>query len=138
MTGPLTDRLKPCYDEWIRTKGASAETWMDLIADPFEFRSLAMGDDHGATFTAPKSRRDEVRGYFDGLAAEWEMLEFRVDRYVEQGDTVCAIGWNAWRNRKTGKSFESPKVDIWRFEGGKAVAFMEFYDTAKIYAAATG
>ena len=123
MAGPLTDRLEPCYEAWISTRGASADQWMDLIADPFEFRSLAMGDDQGAAFTAPKSRKEEVRTYFEGLPAEWEMIKFRIERYVELEDTVCATGWNAWCNRRTGKSFESPKVDIWRFEGDKAVAF---------------
>jgi ketosteroid isomerase-like protein len=32
---------------------------------------------------------------------------------------------------------DSPKIDIWRFRDGKAVAFEEFYDTARVFAAAT-
>ncbi len=137
MPGILSERLKACYDAWISTKGQSSDTWMAILEDEIEFRSLAMGEERGAAFTAPKSRRDDIRAYFDGLSAEWEMIEFRIDHFIEDGDMVCAVGWNAWRNKATGKTFESPKVDIWRFSGDKAVAFSEFYDTARIYAAAT-
>jgi ketosteroid isomerase-like protein len=28
-----------------------------------------------------------------------------------------------------------PKVDIWRFRNGKAIAFHEFYDTAQVASA---
>lgn len=137
MAGPLTNRLKACYDKWIETKGHSSEAWMAILEDEIVFRSLAMGEARGAAFTAPKSRRDEIQSYFDGLRAEWEMIDFRIDHYIEDGDMVAAVGWNAWRNKATGKIFESPKVDVWRFKGDKVVAFSEFYDTAKIFAAAT-
>jgi hypothetical protein len=137
MAGPLSDRLKACYDQWIETRGRSSETWMAILDDRIEFRSIAMGDPHGAAFTGPRSERSEIKSYFDGLLAEWEMVDFRIDHYIEDGDMVAAVGWNAWRNKATGKLFESPKVDIWRFEGDKVVAFSEFYDTAKIFAAAT-
>ena len=132
MAGPLSDRLKACYDEWIETKGQSTDTWMAI-----EFRSLAMGAAHGAAFTGPRSERSEIKSYFDGLLAEWEMVAFPIYHSFEDGDMVAAVGWNAWRNKAPGPLFESPKLDIWRFEGDKVVAFSEFYDTAKIFAAAT-
>lgn len=43
----------------------------------------------------------------------------------------------AFRNKQTGKSFESPKADFVRFRDGKIVEFFEFYDTAKAVAAST-
>ena len=54
-------------------------------------------------------------------------------------------GWNetrdnsadhcAWRFRKTGKVVWTQKADSWRLNGGKAVEFYEFYDTAQVLAA---
>jgi ketosteroid isomerase-like protein len=32
-------------------------------------------------------------------------------------------------------TLETDKVDVWRFENGRAVAFAEYYDTAAIAAA---
>jgi ketosteroid isomerase-like protein len=36
----------------------------------------------------------------------------------------------SFRHRRTGKSFMSPKVDIWDFRRGKVVSFFEYFDTA--------
>lgn len=46
-------------------------------------------------------------------------------------------GSTAWRNKRTGKTAETPKVDFWRFRGGKAVEYYEYFDTARVIAAAT-
>ena len=53
------------------------------------------------------------------------------------GDRVVMYGTTAWRHTGTGKSFETRKVDLWRFRDGKAVEFCEFFDTATVQAAAT-
>jgi ketosteroid isomerase-like protein len=37
-------------------------------------------------------------------------------------------------NKATGKTFESPKADLWRFSHGQAVEFFEYYDTAAVIA----
>jgi ketosteroid isomerase-like protein len=39
--------------------------------------------------------------------------------------------------QSNGKVADTPKVDIWRFQDGKAVDMVEFYDTARSFAAAT-
>ncbi|MCP4319547.1 MAG: nuclear transport factor 2 family protein, partial [Hyphomicrobiales bacterium] len=62
---------------------------------------------------------------------------YKVSRYIAEGDTVVAVGSTSWRVRATGKDFETPKVDVVRFEDGKIVSFFEYYDTAKILAATT-
>ena len=58
-----------------------------------------------------------------------------MDEYIAQGDRVVVIGRMAWRNRATGKVAETPKLDVWRLRDGKAVDFVEFYDTARAAAA---
>ena len=60
------------------------------------------------------------------------MVHYTIDQYVEQDDVVCAIGSTSWTNKQTGKTIDTPKVDVWRFKDGKAVAFFEYYDTAAL------
>ena len=46
------------------------------------------------------------------------MIHYTVDEFVAQGDAVFMRGSTAWRNRRTGKTVDTPKVDFWRFENG--------------------
>jgi uncharacterized protein len=71
------------------------------------------------------------------LRADWEMIHYTVDRFVAQSDAVFMRGSTAWRHRRTGKIVDTPKVDFWRFENGKAIEFFEYFDTARAFAAAT-
>jgi ketosteroid isomerase-like protein len=67
--------------------------------------------------------------YFQTLGRDWEMIEFRTERFVDDDDDVVMIGRCAWRNRATGRIVDTPKVDIWHFEDGKAVTFLEMFDS---------
>lgn len=129
--------LQRCYDRWHETKGGSIDEWMAIIADTIAFRSLAMGGVDTLRFTAPKMTRAEVEDYFRGLVGNWSIIYFTVDHYVAEGDKVCAVGNTAWRNKQTGKTLETPKVDFWQFRDGKAISFFEYYDTAGLLKAAT-
>jgi ketosteroid isomerase-like protein len=136
MASERVQKLAAAYDLWERSRGGSIDHWLSLMADEVDFRSLA-DDLPQATFAQPYKRREDVRKYLEGLVAGWEMLSYRVDRFVEQGDDVVMIGSTAWRNRATGKMAETTKVDLWRFQGDKAVAFFELLDTAKVAACCT-
>ena len=128
-------RLREAYRLWHETRGGSVEHWMDLLADDIDFRSLA-GGAQPLEFTGGGGSKAEVRAYFEGLARDWDMVHFTVEEFIAQRDRVVMLGRCAFTNRNTGKLVETPKVDIWRFADGKAVSFMEFYDTAGVYDAA--
>jgi len=129
------DRLKAAYGAWSRTKGESADTWINLLADQVDFRSLANGR-LGIPWTKTRTSPAEVREYLRGLMTTFQMDHYTVDRYICQDDTIVVICSTAWRNRATGKRFDTPKVDVWRFKDGKAVSFFEYYDTAGVGEAA--
>ena len=129
--------LKEAYDKWDATKGGSVDHWMSIMADTIDFRSLADGEG-GLNFTKTVETRDELQGYFEGLLGGLEMIHYTVDKYFADGDTVISMGRTAWRVRENGNEFETPKVDVVRFENGKIVAFFEYYDTAKAQAAVQG
>ena len=110
---------------------------MGLVADDVKFSSLAQGAPPVA-FTRTYTNREALRGYFEGLLADWEMIHYTVHEFVAQGDAVFMRGATAWRHKRTGKAVDTPKVDFWRFRNGKAVEFYEYYDTASVIAAASG
>lgn len=128
--------LKAAYAAWHDSKGKSIDTWVELIAaDRVDFRSLANGM-HGVPWARTYANRDGVRAYLSGLTAQFQMEHFTLERFVCQDDTIVAITTTAWRNTKNGKRIDTPKIDVWRFKDGKAIAFHEYYDTANIAAAA--
>jgi uncharacterized protein len=124
-------KLKEAYRLWNETKGGSAEGWLDLLADEgVRIRSLAMGRP-GMEFTEERRNRAEARQYFEGLAADWQMIHYTTEEFVVDGDRVVVISRCAFRHRRTGKVVDTPKCDVWHFRQGKAVDFFEFYDTAQ-------
>ncbi len=127
--------LKDAYKRWHDSKGGSLDHFMSIVADDIKFRSIARGAAPLA-FTQPVNRKDELRGYFDGLLGDFNMNHYTVHDYVADGDIVFVRCATSWTNKRTGKTFETPKADFWRFRDGKVVEFYEFYDTAQVMASA--
>ena len=123
--------LKASYKRWHDSKGGSVEHWLGFVSEDVRFGSIAGGAEP-LGFTGPRSNREAVRSYFDGLLAEFEMIHYTVHDYVAQGDMVFVRCTTSWKNRKTGKTFETPKADFWRLRDGKIVEFYEYYDTASV------
>jgi uncharacterized protein len=127
--------LKDGYQRWHDSKGGSVDHWMTLVADDIKFGSIARGQ-APLGFTQPVSQKEALRGYFDGLLGEFGMVHYIVHDYVADGDIVFVRCTTSWTNKRTGKTFETPKADFWRFRDGKIVEFYEFYDTAQVMASA--
>lgn len=128
--------LEKAYARWHETRGGSVDDWMALIDDNFQFGSLAQSAPQMAFATSYNSRT-ALKNYFDGLRAEWEMIHYTMNEFVAEGEVVVVRGNVAWRNKRTGKEVQTPKIDFWRFRGGKAVEFYEYFDTARAFAAAS-
>lgn len=128
--------LRKGYALWNSETGATegVRYWLNLLADDVRWRSLANGVP-GLEFTGRCHSKAEVQGYFEVLGANWELIEYRTDEYIAQGDRVVMLGACKWKSNRTGKLVESPKADVFRFRDGKVVDFMEFYDTAAALAA---
>jgi ketosteroid isomerase-like protein len=129
--------LKAAYKRWSDTLGGSADDWMKICAESISFGSIAQGPE-GAKYLTEYRSRDALKEYFAGLERDWQMLEFATEHFVAQGDRVVVLGRCAWRYKKTGKVVWTNKADSWRFAGGKAVEYFEFYDTAQVHAAVAG
>jgi uncharacterized protein len=127
--------LKAAYKAWSDTRGGSIETWGNLLADTVDFRSLADGR-LGIPWTKTRRSPAEVREYLHGLTSTFAMDHYTIDRIVCQDDTIVVICSTGWRNKATGKRFDTPKVDVWRVKDGKIISFFEYYDTAAVGEAA--
>ena len=121
--------LKGLYKRWSETKGGNYEEIIELLADDAIWRSIANGL-HGLSFAKEPLNKANVRTYFENLAKDWELVFFDVERMVSQANTVVVISEASFRHRRTGKSFMSPKVDVWDFKRGKVVGYCEYFDTA--------
>ena len=128
--------LKHAYKRWHDTLGNSAEEWLEICADQIAFGSIAQGP-QGAEYLTEYRSKAGLQDYFAGLERDWQMIEFAAEHFVAQGDRVVMLGRCAWRYKKTGKVVWTHKADSWRFAGGKAVEFFEYYDTAQVHAAVT-
>jgi ketosteroid isomerase-like protein len=122
--------LRDAYQRWNDSKGGSVDHWMGILSDNISFGSLAGGAFEALPFATYYDRRTDLRRYFETMLRDWEMIYFTAQEFVAQGDVVVMRGVTAWRNRRTGKTFATPKVDFWRFRNGKAIEFFEYFDTA--------
>lgn len=129
-------RLKECYRAWDASKGTNTGCWFDIFADNIHFRSLGQ-DAVALAFAGERKSKSEAAGYFSGLAAHWTMIHWTPHTFVTEGDRVAVFGTCAWTSKETGKSVETPIANLWEFENGKAVSFIEIFDSARALAAAT-
>ena len=127
-------KLRAVYAQWNDTKGASAEAWLDLMADDVAMRSLPAGN-HELSFTKGRDGKAQAAAYFAGLVEDWELIHFTPAEFIASGDRVVVLSRVAFRFRKTGKVAESPKADVFRFRDGLIVECAEFFDTAGAFAA---
>lgn len=128
--------LREAYAQWVDAKGRDCDCWMKIMADDVALGSLAEGSPE-VPFTARRSSKSGVRAYLEDLMRDWEMISHTMNDFIAQDDRVAVIGRAIGRHKGTGKVADSRKVDIWRFRDGKAVDFEEYYDTARLIAAAT-
>ena len=122
------ERLRDAYRLWSDSGGTSSAQWIDLLAESIEMRSV-LTPDLPDDFAATRRSLAGALEYFQTLARDWEMIDFTPDRFIDGGDDVVMVGRCAWRNRATGRIVDTPKVDIWHFEDGKAVSFLEMFDS---------
>src|SRR5687768_15463144 len=122
------DRLREAYADWSESKGRSVDQWMELLGDEIEMRSI-LSPDLPDDLAAHRVSKAAALEYFSTLSRDWEMISFDCDRFIADKDDVVMVGRCAWRNRATGKIVDTPKVDIWHFENGRAVTFMEMFDS---------
>jgi ketosteroid isomerase-like protein len=121
-------RLAAAYEAWHASRGRTPEAFYALYGEEIELHSILEA-----------SLMDQVRGpfvgkgaalaYFAAIAEAWEMIEARVDAIVARDDRVVVVGHATWRNLRTLRIVDGPKVDVWTVRDGFAVHFLEMFDS---------
>ena len=127
-SNPNVAALEQVYARWAETKGGSAAEVLELFDDRVEMRSV-LTPELPSDLAGPHISKHQAAEYFASLARDWEMIYWDVYQFIADGDDVVMVGRCAWRNRATGAEVDTPKVDIWHFENGKATRFMEVFDS---------
>ena len=116
------------YRRWRETKGGSADELLELFGDEVEMRTV-LTPNLPTPLAGTRRTKAEAKAYFEALAAEWEMIDYEVDRFVGDADDIVMVGRCHWRHRATGGEVDTPKVDVWHFENGKVASFLEMFDS---------
>jgi len=67
---------------------------------------------------------------FGELTEHWEGLSVVPDEFVEEGNTVVALGHVEGRAKATGEQVKAPFAHVWRLADGKAERVQILEDTA--------
>jgi len=125
---PNVAALEHVYRRWSESGGTCADEVLALLDEQVEMRSV-LAAEVPSEISGSHLSRDRAAEYFAAVPRDWEMIYFDVYQFIADGDDVVMVGRCAWRNRATGTEVDTPKVDIWHFENGRATRFMEMFDS---------
>ncbi|QPN28583.1 nuclear transport factor 2 family protein [Brucella sp. BO2] len=81
------------------------------------------------TYVGPEAIVENV---FAALGAVWDDYTFTLDRLLDAGSDVVAIGNYTARNKATGKAMDVRVVHVWGVADGKIRRFEQFTDTLRV------
>lgn len=84
------------------------------------------GFPYAGTWIGPEQVVERV---FNRLTAEWIDYRFTLERLIESGQTVVAVGTYSGTYKQTGKSMRARVTHVWRLEYAKVISFEQFTDT---------
>lgn len=97
--------------------------------EAIEFHSVLEREFPHDPLSGPFSGRSAVIGYWTAIAESWELLSSKTEAIVGEGDRVVWIGRVKWRHRRTLREMVTPKVDIWTVWQGRAIRYLEIFDS---------
>lgn len=122
------EQVLQAYECWVATQGQDPECFLPLIADDAVMESV-LPDTVPHPLAGTRRGIDAVRFYLEAVGREWLVLEFATRETIAEGGRLVWIGDCRWQHKESGQVATSIKVDIWHFQDGKAVRFLEMFDT---------
>lgn len=124
MPKPI-ELVADAYDAYAR---GDAEPFFNLVAEEGVIRFAAPP---GAfAFAGPFTGPDGARQAIAAIANEFQWLTYANHELIGDGDLVVGIGGGRLRHLASGRETALTLADLFRFENGRAVEFVEFFDTA--------
>jgi ketosteroid isomerase-like protein len=75
---------------------------------------------------------EAVAAFFQRLGGALDITRFEPREFLNDGDKVAVIGFEAATSRSTGRSFEMDFVHVWTVRDGQACPWHDFYDTGVV------
>jgi len=122
-------RLTAAYHAWHTSRGRAPEKFYELYADDVELHSVLDEARIDEQMRGPFIGKAAAIAYFTAIAEAWEMIEASADAFIARDDKVVVVGRSKWRNLKTLRIVEGPKVDVWTVRDGRAVHYLEMFDS---------
>ncbi|RYY26275.1 MAG: hypothetical protein EOP62_10530 [Sphingomonadales bacterium] len=122
------ERIRHAYARWAETGGASADLFIEMLADDVVMKT-ALEPSEPHPLAQARVGKQFARDYLESLALNLVMIDYPTEDVIDGGDVVVWIGACHWRDRASGREARSTKVDVWRFRDGKVVHVLEMFDT---------
>ena len=129
MSTAFKERLAAAYAAWGESKGRTPQLFFELMDKDIEIRSVLKGELSANPLGKGYIGKGQVLDYFAAIAESWDLLALETEAVVADGDKAIWCGCVQWRNRKTMRVLDTPKADIWTVRDGKAIGFIEIYDS---------
>lgn len=71
-------------------------------------------------------KKDGVRKFFTNILEKTEMIEFKIQEYIEQGNVVVVLGSEHQRVKRSGREMKQKWVQIYTVENELIVKMEEF------------
>jgi len=81
------------------------------------------------TYIGPQAVVENVFMRLSEFSNDWAVV---VDRLVADGDTVVVDGRYTWNHKESGEPCEVRMAHVWTLAEGKATAFLQHVDTARV------
>ena len=124
-TQELIDSMAATYAAYGK---GEAEPFFDLFAEDGVIRFV--GPPEIYPFATPRRGPEGAREAVSLIVKDYEWLSFRNLELIAEDDCVFALNAGRLRHRASGREAVLHLGDLTRFEGGRIVEFVEFFDSA--------
>jgi ketosteroid isomerase-like protein len=101
------------------------DTWWDLFDDEVEFREA-----DSLPYSISVKGLDKAKDGVAGMLKAWSRLVFTQHEFAAAGDIVLLYGHMRATSHKTGRVYDNPVIEMFRFKNGKVVEWTAvYYDT---------
>src|SRR4051794_562976 len=115
-----TEIVKGMYAAFNR---GDIATVLNSLTDDVEWIVPGIG---AVPFAGRYTGRKAVEGFFQKLAQTSDTDPLVIERYVEQGETVIALGTSTGRSKPQHKQSVTGFAMVFTFSGGKVAKFQEY------------
>ena len=122
--GPNVQRVRALYDAFGRGDIPAVVASLDENVVWMEAESIPPAQ--GNPYRGPRA---VLEGVFAMIPTVWNDFRVNVERVIDGGNTVVALGRYRARSKQTGRPLDAQFVHVWDIQNGKVVRFQQYLDT---------